>query len=554
MMLALYAAVVLCVHARVAMDKKPNIVFVLTDDQDLRLGSMQAMPYLRETVLPQAANLSNFFIHTPICCPSRATLLSGRYVHNNKVSSVQDGGCMRMNTSRADNREFWYKSFVRKLSEGGYKTGVFGKLLNTMTTYGCDNKSYPEGLDRGMIMCGAVFYGANWADYTRLPDGSVNGTVYKSGKNPEDYTTSVIGNKTIEWMRSIIESGPDHPPFFAYMGPHAPHLPSTPPPYQVDPELAKIPVPTLDPYYGFLGADKHSFLATEPIINADDFAAIQDEHTKRLQSLVAVDDIVRGVAEYLTQAGEWDNTYFFYTSDHGYSLGQFRVDSHKTQVYDHNTRVPMIIRGPGVVAGEMPAIASMADLAPTIVDLALGVRDEYMDGDSMAALLKGESVAWKDTALVEYMSIRNKNVASMCNLEEDEVAAYKDAYGFHEEGPRVCSGKPNQHIHDGPNNTFSAMRVINGSRSLMFAFFVDVTNPLAWDFAPDQINFRELYDVTNDYYMMENLYPQASDELKKALNERLFAIIKCNGRQDCVGLLSGNAITLPPLPKNRVSH
>ena len=70
--------------------------------------------------------------------------------------------------------------------------------------------------------------------------------------------------------------------------------------------------------------------------------AIQEEHIKRLKSLVAVDDIVRQVVEYLKNVGEWNHTYFFYTSDHGYNLGQFRVDSHKTMVYDHNLRVPLV--------------------------------------------------------------------------------------------------------------------------------------------------------------------------------------------------------------------
>ena len=88
----------------------PNFVLLLTDDQDVRLGSMQAMPTTRDVLVNHGANLSNFFVHTPLCCPSRATLLSGRFVQNNRVDNNAAKGCMRMNTSRDDNPDWWLRS------------------------------------------------------------------------------------------------------------------------------------------------------------------------------------------------------------------------------------------------------------------------------------------------------------------------------------------------------------------------------------------------------------------------------------------------------------
>jgi hypothetical protein len=76
-----------------------------------------------------------------------------------------------------------------------------------------------------------------------------------------------------------------------FIGPHAPHLPSTPPPYAVDPALALIPVP-VDPIWNVTAADKHAFLAVEPVIDGADLKDIQTEHTHRLQALAAVDVIV----------------------------------------------------------------------------------------------------------------------------------------------------------------------------------------------------------------------------------------------------------------------
>jgi hypothetical protein len=213
-----------------------NIIVVLTDDQDLRLNSMQAMPHAQRLLNQGGANLTNFWVNTPICCPSRATLLSGRFQHNNRVDGVNPEpcslydlpscGCMRQNTSYVDNPAFWDASFVPALHSLGYTTGLFGKVLNDMVSYGCDNISgLPPGVDRQFMMCTHTFFNCSWAD---------DETVVHTGDAPEDYTTSIVGNKTIDWIKSVVAKGPTHPPFFAWVGPHAPHLPSTPAPWYAD--------------------------------------------------------------------------------------------------------------------------------------------------------------------------------------------------------------------------------------------------------------------------------------------------------------------------------
>merc|ERR1711935_876299 len=105
----------------------------------------------------------------------------------------------------------------------------------------------------------------------------------------------------------------------------------------------------------------------------------------------------------------------------------------------------------------------------------------------------------------------------------------RSAYGFNahaalqaEGGGQGSAGKgiqaKFQNFHDGPNNTFVAIRIINTTSTppvdMLYAEFADVNNPLAWNFAPDQLNYFELYDVTNDYYMLENIYPTADSALK----------------------------------------
>ena len=112
--------------------------------------------------------------------------------------------------------------------------------------------------------------------------------------------------------------------------------------------LPKILVLTLDgfvsaqlpkgPYWNYLATDKHTPFPLEPPISAQDEASIVQEQAYRLRTLLSVDDIVKELHAYLAQAQEWDRTYWVFTSDHGYNLGQYRVDSDKTQVYDHVTR------------------------------------------------------------------------------------------------------------------------------------------------------------------------------------------------------------------------
>lgn len=341
------------------------------------------------------------------------------------------------------------------------------------------------------------------------------------------------------------------------MGPHAPHLPSTPAPWYADHPIGNLPVPK-GPDYNWSAQGYHAFLPEEPTINAADEAAIVDEHSKRLRSLLSVDDLVRETFAYLTSVNEWDNTFFIYTSDHGYNLGQFRVDSHKTMIYDHTTRVPMLIKGPGIAAGSvLSSIHSMADVAPTILELAGGMVAERQDMDGIsyapALLSKSPTAPIRDAVLVEYLSIRDSDTLETLTTRQQRDD-YLSAYGYREDAvtgaaiyPWDDASNQSKHWHDGPNNTFSAIRVINTTASppinLLYAEFADVNNPLAWDFAPSQLNFFELFDVSQDYYMMKNIYPSASGEVKAALHARVQSLIKCKGVVQCTAGLAGS----PPL-------
>jgi N-acetylglucosamine-6-sulfatase len=520
---------------KVAPGSQKNIVVLLTDDQDLRLGSMVALPYTQAHIGAAGANMSNFFVGTPICCPSRATLLSGRWNHNNKVAALDQGGCMSMNTSRDDNPAFWESSLPARLRrDHGYATALFGKVLNVMDTFGCEAGYKAPHLDRALIMCNHNFFNEKWADdRSPLRANATSVAINHTGSEPADYTTSIIGNASIAWMRSVIESGPDHPPFFAWLGPHAPHKPATPAPWYVDHPIGNTPI-IKDPMYNYLAKGKHAFLPDEPPISAEDEKSIAYEISLRLRSLLSVDDMVAGIREYLVEAGEWDNTYFVMTSDHGYNLGQFRIDSDKTMVYDHGVRVPALIKGPGIAPGtNLPLVASMADLAPTLLELASGTDSstQDMDGSSFAKQLLATTAAAAATTtptppfgrtatLIEYQNGRYKNACSK---------------------PMAAPAPQNTscHWHDSSNNSFSAVRIIAPETGdLLFGEFNDGRDPAGWHFAPSSINYYELYNVTTDYYMLHNIYDEVAPVLQVKLHDILQTAIKCVGRKECESALS----------------
>ena len=269
-LLQAFLAILVCVSAS---PKKPNILFVLTDDQDRQLGSTAVMPNLAKYVTDRGANVTNFFVNTPICCPSRSTIFSGRYNHNLRASAYPDPGpgtfntvvttsssgpvadelCMFMNVS-LKSTDYWDRTVAKGLKAAGYATGAFGKTLNNgagSTSCGKKKKKgksacdVPPHWDHWQVLCKEGYYGVTWNN---------QGSCYGSGDAPGDYSTSMVGNASLAWIKKQTAAGR---PWFAYVGPHAPHLPSTPAEWYKD-----TPIPTYDtlhktPIYNVSAVDHH---------------------------------------------------------------------------------------------------------------------------------------------------------------------------------------------------------------------------------------------------------------------------------------------------------
>ena len=122
----------LIITASVAVAAKPNIVYVMTDDQDVELGGMTPLKQVRELLGEQGAVGESFYIATPICCPSRTETLSGRLYHNVLTDNLS--GCMHV-----DQTKYIFEhssSLFPQMQSAGYLTGGFGKVRSHATRRG----------------------------------------------------------------------------------------------------------------------------------------------------------------------------------------------------------------------------------------------------------------------------------------------------------------------------------------------------------------------------------------------------------------------------------
>ena len=482
-----------------AAESKPNFVLFLTDDQDWALGGWSPMRKAKKVLSESGVTMTNWFIHTPVCCPSRAELLSGRYFHNVRVAEPKDRGCMHVDTDKVNP-----VSFGASLGKAGYTVAWFGKHMNQAP------HDPPPGFD-----CDTCYWFANGGGSDGEPGGYLNATfadfkggkpvdgakgTYKGNTNGEyaGYTTSIIGNKSIEWVREVA-GGPK--PFVVVVAPKAPHVPSTPAPwYKEGTFIDALKAPRTPDYNASSEqlADFHELIANQPPITTEQEGVIDELFRNRWRCLLSVDDAIADMWSTLEELGVADNTYMFSTSDHGYNLGQHRLPSCKLNVYDHDVRIPMVIRGPGIPANtSLDRIGSNVDFMPTVLDLA-GAPDPTLDGKSIAPFLRGENPPWRDHHFIEYYSLGN--VTRTGHLVDDTTS-----------------------------NTYRALRFVDkDAGNKLYAEFTSLDN---WNFEQKPL-FVEVFDLDKDPHQLNNIADQTSAEQKAEWAKMLQAQWQCRG-QDC---------------------
>jgi N-acetylglucosamine-6-sulfatase len=368
----------------------PNIVVINLDDLDFR--TFEVMQSTQSLLTSEGVSFRGMVATRALCCPSRASFLTGRYSHNHGVLSNLPplGGYLafRQHGDESSTLATW-------LSAAGYRTALFGKYLNGFPFGAPDFTYIPPG----------------WTEwYSEVLDDesgdatayllNENGTLISYSDSEADYEPDVLAAKAIDFVRRTGGVAP----FFAFINPPSPHAPARAAQRYAD-AFPGAMAPRLPSFNEADISDKPAWLRAVPLLTGPEIADIDDLARHRYQSLLAIDDMVNGLMDALASTDQLSNTYIFFTSDQGVFMGQHRLPGGKNAPYEEAIRVPLIVRGPGVPAGRIvDHVVANVDLAPTIAELAGAPWPSDIDGISLVPLLRRSIPSlqsWRADVLIE---------------------------------------------------------------------------------------------------------------------------------------------------------
>ncbi len=456
---------------------KPNIVFVLADDLDLR--EISYLPSVRRLIAAQGMSLDDYFVSNSLCCPSRTTMLRGEYSHDTGVhSNAGPSGGFNAAYAAGDTTA----TIGNWMQSAGYATALYGKFLNGYP--GKAGRRYePSGwTDWGGAIDSAQAYGEY--NYTVVR----NGQPVSYGHRNVDYGTTVYTG----YAKSFIQrETQDHTPFFLYLAYFAPHQPATPAPR----DLAKYPnakAPRAPSYNEADVSDKPAWLRAQPLMSSALIAKVDDLYRRRIRSLQAVDRDVAQLYNELRADGQLANTYFVFTSDNGFHLGEHRLPAGKRTPYEDDIHVPFFVRGPGIAPGShSSAMGGNVDLPQTFAAIAGARLPSYEEGRSLLGVWHGDSASdtrnayllehWPEPASSQDNDVNPKTNGALAAAEPSDIPTYF--------GVRTA--------------TITYVEYSTGE--------------------------RELYDVVTDPNELQNLAPDASKATLDAWHRYLVPLEGCHG-------------------------
>jgi N-acetylglucosamine-6-sulfatase len=412
---------------------KRNIVFILTDD--LSWDLLRFMPHVA-ALQRRGMTFDRYFVSNSLCCPSRATILTGDFPHDTKVLSNTPplGGYARFRERRLARR-----TFAVALQRQGYATSLLGKYLNG---YG---DAFMSGVTAPVPLGWSDWHVANRTGYREFgSELNDNGrfTTY------EGYGVDVLADHATEFIRHRTR------PFMLEVSTFAPHAPYTPAARNAD-DFPGLTQPR-DPSFDAANLDPPAWLGDRAPLGAERIAAMDADFRRRAQAVEAVDALLARVEKEVPK-----NTYIVFSSDNGYHMGQHRLAPGKMTAFDTDIRVPLIVAGPGVPRGRIVRqVAQNTDLAPTFVELAGGTPDPAIDGRSLVPLLRaGPPPPWPTLALVEHR------------------------------GPRLGIGDPD--LQSDLPTAYSALRISSPRTEAVYVEYVDGEREY-YDIASDPFELRNI--------------------------------------------------------------
>jgi arylsulfatase A-like enzyme len=394
---------------------RPNIVLIVTDDQRADTIAPQFMPLLSAELISSGLRFANGFAPNAVCCPSRASILSGQYARNHGVLQNREGDPANPtgSISAFDDTE----TLATALKAAGYRTGLFGKYLNGYRNFSDDHAAshgglqyVPPGWDRWYAIRGGRNWGINFSDETGAIVQTDPGTCIDPPPGEECPTTQApdcphstdhLRDKALDFIDEATGLGQR---FFLYLSTQTPHGPACPAirhqgmfagvaPHR--PPSYKEGEPGFDP-----DDDKPQWVRQQQPFDGDE----SDEfRIRQLESLQTVDEAVQAVMAKLRETGQERDTIVVYYGDNGYLWGEHRRGK-KACPYEECWKVPFVVRYPRLVPlpRSEDALVANIDLAPTLLELAGATSSLAIDGRSMVRLLDGTEAAWRDAILGEH--------------------------------------------------------------------------------------------------------------------------------------------------------
>ncbi len=335
---------------------RPNIVFILTDDLSWNL--VRYMPQVRR-MEREGMTFDNYTVTDSLCCPSRATIFTGDFPHDTKVftNTKAHGGFATFHRRGEERRT--YAAVMQR--QAGYRTSMLGKYLNGYEPYFTMRTGHPY-VPPGWSSWNVAGDGYHEFNYHLATDQGVK----YYGSEPRDYLTHVISDRAVQFVRSAVRA---HTPFVAELSTFAPHGPFVPAPRDAHsfPGLRAPHSPT----WNRLPTHAPGWLASLTPLGRGLRHRINRDFRLRVQSVQAVNRMIAAIREAVRASGAARNTYFVFTSDNGFHLGDYRLGPGKETAFDTDVRVPLVVVGPGVPADvRSEAVVQNTDLAPTFDQIA----------------------------------------------------------------------------------------------------------------------------------------------------------------------------------------
>ena len=409
------------------IEKKPNFLFILVDDQPYdAVGFSNRYPFLKtpniDKLAKEGVNIENFFVTQSICSPSRASFLTGTYPHIHGVNQ---------NNKHVDPDWQNYAPYSTHLQNSGYETAHIGKIHMAW-------KRGKEHIRPGFDYWFSFIGQGQYFD----PKVNDNGVEMKL----EGYMTDILTDKTIDWLKNKRDPNKPFSLNLWHKAVHERHLPAPrhkdlyknedlpTPPYDTHKETFKgKPEWLRRKTYGFKWNENDKIPDELPEIT---WPINKQKYMQLLRSLIAVDESLGQVIKTLDEMGELENTVIIYSSDNGYFMGEHTFLD-KRLAYENSMRVPMIIRYPKLITKNsiVKEQCLNIDIAPTILDLAGVKKPSYMQGESMVKLVSGKKdKSWRKSMLFEYyvddawpyagpnqVAVRTNKCKLIDNFLEDDI-------------------------------------------------------------------------------------------------------------------------------------